>query len=62
MVTVGTTSVESVAICASKKDVLKRHKESVHNVGDKKFTCELCSYKASRKDNLRAHLKNVHTK
>ena len=35
-------------------------KESVHNIGEKKFTCELYSYKAYKEESSMSHVKNVH--
>ena len=37
---------------------VKRHVESMHS--GKLFTCEICSLKVSRKDNLQLHLMSKH--
>ena len=34
--------------------MFKTHKDSVH--GDVWYTCDLCDYKAKRKDNLKTHI------
>ena len=43
----------------AQKYLLKTHTESVHD-GIKQFKCNICDYKASRKDVFLKHVKSVH--
>ena len=45
---------------AAQLRVLMWHKESVHNMGENTFACELCSYKAYKEESFRIHVKTVH--
>ena len=38
---------------------LWRHKQFVHE-GKKQFPCDMCNYRAARKENLRRHIQTVH--
>ena len=44
-----------------RKDKAKRHVAVVH-FGEKPFRCNFCSHKTSRKDKMRIHLEQVHSK
>ena len=51
---------EECGYAASKKNVLERHWDAVHNVGDKKFKCEKCPYSSAAKLMLKYHMISVH--
>ena len=40
----------------------KRHRESIHKMGDKKYKCVQCPYSFTRPSGLKRHIKSVHEK
>ena len=45
---------------ASQKSNLRRHKEEVHSVGDKKFKCAQCPYQTTLRGSLQVHIEGMH--
>ena len=47
---------------ASLKESLKTHMVSIHNIGDKKLTCEKCPYTTAHKGHMKTHIQGTHDK
>ena len=45
---------------SSEKNMLERHWDAVHNMGDKKYKCVKCPYSSAEKAKLKYHRISVH--
>ena len=53
---------ELCGFACSRNYYLKKHKESVHKQGGKKFKCEQCPFTSISKANVKRHVEGVHEK
>ena len=51
---------EECGYTSSQKGDLNKHRETVHEMGEKTFNCELCLYKSYEKRNLRDHVRKIY--
>ena len=51
---------EECAYASSRKNMLQRHWDAVHNKGEKKYKCEKCPYSSAERPKLKYHMVSVH--
>ena len=53
---------EDRGYAAARMNLLQHHRGSIHKVGELKFQCENCTYKAISRKDVKRHIKAVHEK